>query len=110
MSGRLSQYKRILGMLADADAELKIVIAGNHDVTLDEQYYERNWELRHGGSTGEKEDVKKCIQAWKGEEARKKGIVYLEEGIRSFRLRNGAKFTVSPIRSIQPQNFGTDFL
>lgn len=37
----------MLSMLMDADAEIKIVIAGNHDITHDQEYYERVGYLRH---------------------------------------------------------------
>ena len=38
---------------------------------------------------------------WTGEEAREAGIVYLEEGIRTFELRSGVRFTVSGLRFIK---------
>ena len=80
-------------MLKAADAELKIVIAGNHDITLDEEYYARGGHMhRYGGGM---EDLKKVRELWTGERAVEAGIVYLEEGVRSFALRNGARLTVS---------------
>ena len=44
---------------------------------------------------GRSEDLKKCKKMWTGEEAKKAGIVYLEEGIRRFSLKSGVEFTVS---------------
>jgi hypothetical protein len=35
MYGGLSEHKRALKMLGSIDAELKLVIAGNHDLPLD---------------------------------------------------------------------------
>ena len=46
--GRQAEHKEMLSMLADADAELKIVIAGNHDITHDEAYYNKVGYRRHG--------------------------------------------------------------
>lgn len=34
----LSMYKKVLKMLGSINAELKIVIAGNHDISLDGKY------------------------------------------------------------------------
>ncbi|KAL8869514.1 MAG: hypothetical protein Q9198_007863 [Flavoplaca austrocitrina] len=79
-------------MLSEADAELKIVIAGNHDVTLDEPYYEKIGKRKFHRNIGE--DLNVVKELWTGEKAKKAGIVYLEEGVRTFTLRNGARFTV----------------
>ncbi|KAI9770716.1 MAG: hypothetical protein M1840_002966 [Geoglossum simile] len=104
MSGHLSEYARMISFLAAAPAELKLVIAGNHDMTLDAEYYEKGWQRRRGG----KEDVAEAKRMWTGGPARAAGIVYLEEGTRTFRLRNGAIFTIytSPY---QPEFFNWAF-
>lgn len=90
--GYINEYEAMAKMIAAADAELKIVIAGNHDVTLDVDYYELTGRKRFHRNISEDLDAVRDI--WSGEEAKKAGIVYLEEGIRTFMLRNGAKFTV----------------
>lgn len=90
--GYINEYEATIAMLAGVEAELKIVIAGNHDVTLDEEYYNTTGKKRFHRNMGEDLDVVKDM--WKGEQAREAGIVYLEEGIRTFTLSNGAKFTV----------------
>lgn len=86
-------------MLKAADAELKLVIAGNHDISLDEEFWRvrgrkmMRKELREG-----KEEMEIPVLArelWTGEEARKYGIRYLEEGVHEFRLRSGARLRVS---------------
>lgn len=41
------------------------------------------------------EDVEEIRELWTGQEAREAGIVYLEEGVRTFELGSGARFTVS---------------
>lgn len=93
MTGRVSEYQQMLNAFREADAELKIVIAGNHDITLDESFYGKIGEsLFHPSKP---EDVTKVREMWTGWEAKQAGIVYLEEGTRRFHLRNGAKFTVN---------------
>ncbi|KAL2003167.1 hypothetical protein VTN02DRAFT_4780 [Thermoascus thermophilus] len=77
-TGRREEHRRMADLLRAADAELKIVIAGNHDVTLDEACA----------------DAAEIRQLWAGAEARRAGIVYMDEGLRSFRLANGAQFTL----------------
>lgn len=44
MCGGLSAYKKSLKMLGSIDAESKIVIAGNHDLSLDGEYWQANLE------------------------------------------------------------------
>ncbi len=93
MSGRLVEYRSMFEALRNADAELKIVIAGNHDITLDEKYYNDGYgRFRHAGR---REDPTAVREFWCGEGARKAGIVYLDEGVRTFDLKSGARFTVS---------------
>ncbi|KAL8707455.1 MAG: hypothetical protein Q9225_007752 [Loekoesia sp. 1 TL-2023] len=90
--GYINEYEATIDMLAAADAELKIVIAGNHDITLDEKYYNSTGKKWMHRNIGEDLDVVKDM--WTGEEAKKARIVYLEEGVRTFTLKNGARFTI----------------
>ena len=94
MTGRITEYEGMLEALKEADAQLKIVIAGNHDITHDEDYYKYFGVRLHRHGL---EDLEKVRELWTGDEARKAGIVYLEEGVRTFTLKNGARFTVSVI-------------
>ena len=88
--GNLSEYAPVLAALKVADAEIKIVIAGNHDLTLDEKYTRK----RVGWEQDDQELVAKAREMWTGKEARDKGIVYLDEGMRIFTLKSGVMFTV----------------
>ena len=90
--GYLSEYETIFNFLKAAPAELKLVIAGNHDITLHKELYLERLKEKHGNVV---EDVDRIREMWVGEEARRAGIVYLEEGVRRFELSNGASFTVS---------------
>jgi len=90
--GALKEHERTFSLLKNADAELKLVIAGNHDLTLDGEYCDRMGLKK--GDEGMKE-VERIREMWMGPEARKYGIVYLEEELRTFTLKNGAQFTVS---------------
>ena len=91
--GQLNEYRKTLDMLGECDVELKLVIAGNHDISLDEEYYQREGMKMHGHMF----DVKMPRQAkemWTREEARKAGVTYLEEGFHTFTLKSGAKLGV----------------
>ncbi|KAF9885774.1 hypothetical protein FE257_012356 [Aspergillus nanangensis] len=113
--GRRNEHLATLSMLKSADAELKIVIAGNHDITLDADYYAAEGHFRHRyrsdhlaprptagkerfssntESEGALEDPEEIKALYTGEEARGAGIRYMEEGTRTFFLSNGAQFTV----------------
>ena len=88
--GKISEYESMVEMIKNHPAELKLVIAGNHDITLDPPYYHNYYgKQKHRG-----EDLEVVREMWTGEEAKKHGLVYLEEGTNTFQLTNGAKFTV----------------
>ena len=93
MLGHLDEYERTLDMLQTIDAGLKLVIAGNHDISLDEQYYKRMG--RHmQGKRYDADLPSKARELWMGERARKAGVTYLDEGSHDFVLRNGARLRV----------------
>lgn len=79
-------------MLEDCDAELKLVIAGNHDISL-EEYYQREGMRMHR-HTFDPKMPKQAKEMWTGEEARKSGVTYLEEGSHTFILKSGAKLRI----------------
>ena len=97
MTGRVSEYEKTLNVLNQADAEIKIVIAGNHDITLDESFYNGAGRMLFHQSRSE--DLNQVKEMWTGWKAKQAGIVYLEEGVKTFKLKNGARFTVSGVLS-----------
>jgi Calcineurin-like phosphoesterase len=96
--GGLSMYKIALKMFGSIDAELKLVIAGNHDIFLDGKYWQTH--LYKGGECGDPEDDddpaehSHAMNIMKGPLAAEAGVTYLEEGVHFFTLRNGARFSV----------------
>jgi len=92
--GHIAEYEAILDFLKQAPAELKLVIAGNHDITLHKELYLERLKNKHRNIPI---DVDAVRELWTGDEARANGIVYLEEGVRTFNLSSGARFTVSGI-------------
>lgn len=93
MLGHLDEYERTLSMLESIDAELKLVIAGNHDISLDEMYYKRMGRYMQGRRYDE-DMPRRAREMWMGERARKAGVTFLEEGRYGFVLRNGARLGV----------------
>ena len=91
MTGRVSEFQGMIDVLSKVDAELKLVIAGNHDTTLDWRYYEKYGSQIHPGGL---EDKYEAWSLWHSEYARRSGIIYLEEGTHSFILKSGARLTV----------------
>ncbi|KAK8176258.1 hypothetical protein BC567DRAFT_226661 [Phyllosticta citribraziliensis] len=73
-------------MLGKIPAELKLVIAGNHEISLDREYF-----LSQGGN---EEDHERSLAAVTGPVAERNGVTFLQEGTHKFTLRNGASFTV----------------
>lgn len=90
MIGHLHEYDKTLDFLESIDADLKLVIAGNHDISLDEDYYYRRGQYMHRRSEYDEELPRKASTMWKGERAKRAGVTYLEEGTHTFTLNNGA--------------------
>ncbi|KAL4948371.1 hypothetical protein BDW69DRAFT_198931 [Aspergillus filifer] len=87
--GLASEHISMLEVLKSHPAELKIVIAGNHDITLDEEYYAKVV------SNSSLESPAAIKALYTNDDALAHGIIYMEEETRTFTLPStGAKFTV----------------
>ncbi|KAM0285539.1 hypothetical protein ACHAQK_010623 [Fusarium lateritium] len=93
---KLDEFRATLRFLKQLDAPLKLVIAGNHDFTLDTPVFERKIaeaELleqklvdREYGILGQSRRLL--------DDAADDGIIFLDEGVHHFDLANGAHLTV----------------
>jgi predicted phosphodiesterase len=96
--GGLSMYKKALKMLGSLDAELKLVIAGNHDISLDDKYWQTHLYKGVDGDNSEEDDDpaehSHAMNIMKGPLAAESGVTYLEEGTHYFTLGNEARFSV----------------
>lgn len=85
-NGGLRNYEKVIRGLSVIDAELRLVIAGNHDISLDRDFMKQQ--------SGNIDEHNKAMELWKGQFARGHGVTFLEEGTHTFSLSNGAAFTV----------------
>jgi hypothetical protein len=83
MNGSPEQIERAFKALGSINAELKIAITGNHEASLDKDFF-----LSQGGDLSE---YKKCARIVK-DSSSKYGVKLLEEGMYTFTLKSGAKF------------------
>ena len=90
--GGVASFKRVLKMLGRIDAELKLVIPGNHDLELDKTY----WAARHNEESNpeDPDDHDSAVKAMTGPLAAEAGVTFLTEGTYSFKLKNRAKFSI----------------
>ncbi|KAI9645541.1 hypothetical protein NHQ30_006283 [Ciborinia camelliae] len=94
--GGLSEYRGALRMMKEIPAKLKLVIAGNHDQTLDEKWVMRNLSPIYTEEEVE-EDIRECEEVnamMRGDLADEAGVTYLEEGIHDYALENGAALRI----------------
>jgi hypothetical protein len=87
--GSPASLRKALRALGKATAELKLVIAGNHDISLDNSYY-----LSEGGSEKECSEACALTSSKQDSEASRNGVTFLKEGTHTFTLRSGATFAV----------------
>ncbi|KAG9774423.1 hypothetical protein ABEF93_000053 [Exophiala dermatitidis] len=94
---KLEEFRSTIQMLKNINAPLKLVIAGNHDFTMDIPAFkaklaevvtplEPELVAREYGTFGQARQL--------FDDARKEGIVFLEEGTHHFTLENGARLKV----------------
>lgn len=102
MIGLPSEYHKTLDMLASIDAPVKLIIAGNHDRTLDKTWMKNHEEMLRGKKWEDEYEVAREI--WFGEQgrARKEGVRMLEEGVHEIELNNGAVLKVSEFPLLLP--------
>ncbi|KAI1762260.1 ser/Thr protein phosphatase family protein [Hypoxylon sp. FL1150] len=94
---KLDEFRATLELLRAVEAPLKLVIAGNHDFTLDTPSFKKKIEEASpqiepelvAKVYGEYEEAKRLLL-----DAEKHGIHLLDEGTHHFTLRNDAKLTV----------------
>ena len=90
--GGVSSFKRALKMLGSIDAELKLVIPGNHDLELDKAFWAAQRD--EDGNAEDPEDHNLAVKSMTGPLAAEVGVTFLTEGTYSFTLKTGAKFSI----------------
>ncbi|KAK5304890.1 hypothetical protein LTR99_003956 [Exophiala xenobiotica] len=96
MTGSLAEHRSAIQLIRSVDAPLKIVIPGNHDLTLDRDYYSKHHTGLHASYAKYSDEVLAEIQdLYSGPKARDAGVRYMVEGRASYRVpSNGARLNV----------------
>ncbi|CAJ2512284.1 Uu.00g052990.m01.CDS01 [Anthostomella pinea] len=91
MIGGLDNYRKAIKNIKAIDAELKLIIAGNHDVSLDPKWWAENLD-EDDDIPDDLDEPAKAKLLFKKEEAN--SVHLLEEGTHSFTLANGKAFSI----------------
>ena len=94
---KLEEYEASIRLLKDLHASLKLVIAGNHDFTMDIPNFRK--KIADAGPSLDPDLVRKVYGDYGSarqmfEDARAAGIIFLDEGTHHFALENGAILSV----------------
>lgn len=113
---KLDEYKQAISLLKSLDAPLKLVIAGNHDLTLDTPVYQQKLTEAGLQSPYEDELVRKTYGDFGEARAlldfqRNVGILFLDEGTHEISLANGAllKVYASPYTPSKSGDWGFNY-
>ncbi|KAH9868501.1 hypothetical protein J1614_007573 [Plenodomus biglobosus] len=87
--GSPESITKALKDISKIPAELKLVIAGNHEISLDEKYY-----LGEGGKEADVDAAKSFVSPDKTSLAYRSGITFLTEGTHEFTLSSGSSFSI----------------
>ncbi|KAK2780628.1 hypothetical protein FQN53_001103 [Emmonsiellopsis sp. PD_33] len=79
--GSSSELRKAVEWIENADFEAKIVIAGNHDITLDSDFYHKNWESFHNQAQESTDECKNLF-------SNSSSITYLNHESATIRLSN----------------------
>lgn len=97
----LQEFQHTIDQLKALDAPLKLVIAGNHDWTLDTPTFRRKLAQDLKPEDRDQTAIEKTFGAFgqarnlfDAPDARQSGVVFLEEGTHSFTVENGAPLKV----------------
>ena len=94
-TGKLHEHERALTLLKSLPARIKLVIPGNHDLTLDQDYCATHPHLYDWSRPHTKADLEAAHQLYTSPEARETfGIIYLTEGTHALTLPNGATLKI----------------
>ncbi|KAI5370243.1 Putative calcineurin-like phosphoesterase domain, ApaH type, metallo-dependent phosphatase [Septoria linicola] len=94
MNGGQSQYEDAIDMIASIDASVKLVIAGNHDYSLDEHYMKTHLEKTTSENAQRTYDEARKLWTAEDGRAKREGITFLDEGLHVVSLKNGAELQV----------------
>ncbi|KIL66547.1 hypothetical protein M378DRAFT_160538 [Amanita muscaria Koide BX008] len=86
-TGGLREVKETMAWLYSLPHQVKIIIAGNHDLTFHHGWYEKTWKRWHG----DKQDQAAIMELVKGPAAKEAGIVYLDCEEYQFSLKDSGK-------------------
>ncbi|KAK0707108.1 ser/Thr protein phosphatase family protein [Lasiosphaeria miniovina] len=102
---KLHEFRTTLDLLRTINAPLKIVIAGNHDFTLDTPMFAKK-RAQAEAEYGDFGDARQLF-----EDARSDGVVFLDQGAHRFNLDNGARLAVyaSPFTPSADADWGFQF-
>lgn len=93
-TGKLHEHYRALELLKQLPAPTKLVIPGNHDLTLDRAYCATHPHLYAWSRPHNDEDLREAEKVYTGTDACQAGIVYLVEGKHSLKLSNNADLQI----------------
>ncbi|TVY31627.1 Metallophosphoesterase domain-containing protein [Lachnellula subtilissima] len=92
--GQPKEVEKCLRMLGKINAELKLVIAGNHERVLDKEWWSRHNENTDDPDSPASLEYKRAVDMMTGPLAKEAGVTYLTEGLNTFTLNNGAQFRI----------------
>ncbi|KAG5341107.1 hypothetical protein C0989_011560 [Termitomyces sp. Mn162] len=83
--GLLKEFEKVMEWIYQLPHKTKILIAGNHDLTLHEDWYQEEYHRWH--RTAGKQERAKIVELLTGPRAREAGVVYLQDSSYTFRTK-----------------------
>ncbi|KAK7464069.1 hypothetical protein VKT23_006229 [Stygiomarasmius scandens] len=86
-TGKVKDFEKTMEWICGLKHRTKIIIAGNHDLTLHTGWYDDNWKRWHG----KEELLDPILELLAGSKAKKANVVYLQDEQYQFQAKEGGR-------------------
>ncbi|KAJ3761626.1 Metallo-dependent phosphatase-like protein [Lentinula raphanica] len=90
-SGTIAEFERTMNWICGLPHRTKIIIAGNHDLTLHAGWYEENHHRWSASGHAMPQDRGLILDLLKGSKAREANVVYLQNEFYTFQAKEGCR-------------------
>ncbi|KAF9255844.1 Metallo-dependent phosphatase [Marasmius fiardii PR-910] len=88
-TGTVNDFEKTMEWICRLPHRVKVLIGGNHDLTLHTRWYDDNWDRWHYRIG--KQDIKPIMELLKGPKAKNAGVIYLEDEATTFQAKEGGR-------------------
>ncbi|KAJ3877547.1 Metallo-dependent phosphatase-like protein [Lentinula edodes] len=90
-TGTLQEFERTMNWIYELPHKVKIIIAGNHDLPLHDDWYELNHQRWSYSGHAKPQNRERILELLKGKKAQEANVVYLQDESHFFQAKEGGR-------------------